>query len=295
MKTTHSSTVTPDQIDHLGHMNVRFYGSNALVGTSSVLAGLGRSSADTCLVDVYTRHHAEQLEGARLEVRSGFLSVSSERIDLYHELVNIDSDAVAATFVHGVIPSEGSFTGAAVADAAVPTVTIPTHGSPRSISLETDPISHLPSLDDALERGLAMRLPRLVSGEECDGSGEYLDDAVSGMSWSGETTDGRPSLPELIDGPNGERMGWASMETRAIVRRLPRRGDRIQAFSSLVDLTAKISHGVQWVYDLDRGDLLTTLEVVGLAFDTVTRQSMIIPPDVRARQCQELHVEFRPR
>ncbi|MFT6393412.1 MAG: hypothetical protein ACJA14_002942, partial [Ilumatobacter sp.] len=26
---THTSTVTADQIDHLGHMNVRYYGVNA--------------------------------------------------------------------------------------------------------------------------------------------------------------------------------------------------------------------------------------------------------------------------
>ena len=32
---THTSTVTEDQIDHLGHMNVRFYGTNAQAASNA--------------------------------------------------------------------------------------------------------------------------------------------------------------------------------------------------------------------------------------------------------------------
>ncbi len=41
LTTTHTSTVTEDQIDHLGHMNVRFYAVNARAGTDALLADLG--------------------------------------------------------------------------------------------------------------------------------------------------------------------------------------------------------------------------------------------------------------
>ena len=67
---THTSTVTADQIDHLGHMNVRYYGINARAATRSLF---GRGE----IFDIYTRHHREQLLNAKLEVRSGILGADS--------------------------------------------------------------------------------------------------------------------------------------------------------------------------------------------------------------------------
>ena len=56
LPTTHRSTVTEDQIDHLGHMNVRFYGVNARQGTETLLSHLGApSDLDLRLVDVTGR------------------------------------------------------------------------------------------------------------------------------------------------------------------------------------------------------------------------------------------------
>ena len=89
---THTSTVTPDQIDHLGHMNVRYYGVNACSATRSLVGAAP-------IVDMYTRHHREQLVGAELEVRSGLLDVDDRTVRLYHELANTDTGDVAATFV----------------------------------------------------------------------------------------------------------------------------------------------------------------------------------------------------
>ena len=68
---THHSTVTEEQIDHLGHMNVRFYGVNAAAGTRALLAELGVGRRRAQVVDLYTRHRREQLLGAELVVRSG--------------------------------------------------------------------------------------------------------------------------------------------------------------------------------------------------------------------------------
>ena len=56
---THTSHVTEDQIDHLGHMNVRFYGLNAAAGTRSILEEMG-VPAGTPIVDLHTRHHHEE-------------------------------------------------------------------------------------------------------------------------------------------------------------------------------------------------------------------------------------------
>ena len=66
LEVTHTSTVTDDQIDHLGHMNVRFYGTNAQAASNAVVDRLGIDPGRVDLTDVYTRHHQEQLLGASL-------------------------------------------------------------------------------------------------------------------------------------------------------------------------------------------------------------------------------------
>jgi acyl-CoA thioesterase FadM len=117
---THTSTVTADQIDHLGHMNVRYYGVNARAATRSLF---GRGE----IFDIYTRHHREQLLNAKLEVRSGILGVDSGSTRLYHELVNTSTGEIAATFVHR-IRSDTPID-------SVDTIELPDHGRPRSIDL----------------------------------------------------------------------------------------------------------------------------------------------------------------
>src|SRR5581483_3903345 len=102
---THTSSVTDDQIDHLGHMNVRFYGVNAHAATEAVLAGLdGWPSGPHLVHDAYTRHHREQLLGTSLLVRSAVLAADAHEVRIHHELVPDNAEALAATFVHRVSP-----------------------------------------------------------------------------------------------------------------------------------------------------------------------------------------------
>ena len=98
----------------------------------------------------------------------------------------------------------------------------------------------------------------------------------------------------LHEGPDGESMGWASMETRMCIRRLPRLGDRIQSFSAVLALADKTSHRIQWAYDVDRADLLSTFEVVNLAFDITARRPMSIPARLRAAEEAVLRTDLRP-
>ncbi|HZM29222.1 MAG TPA: thioesterase family protein, partial [Acidimicrobiales bacterium] len=102
---THRSEVTEDQIDHLGHMNVRFYAVNAQAGTAAMLAGLpGWGGRPYAVHDVYTRHHREQLVGTPLVVRSAVLGAGADGLRLHHELAAEDTGELAATFVHGISP-----------------------------------------------------------------------------------------------------------------------------------------------------------------------------------------------
>jgi acyl-CoA thioester hydrolase len=296
---THRSVVTEDQIDHLGHMNVRFYGVNAAAGTRSLVATLG-APADrrVRLVDIYTRHHREQMLGARLVVRSGVVAVSADELVLYHELADEDSGVLAATFVHRLRLDTAAGMPAplpepVVAQAGAAIVEVPAHGATRSIALTSDPITHAPTLAELRERDLAIRKVRAVTAEECDDDGAYLPTMAAALIWAGEPVDRR--FPEMLhEGPNGERMGWASMETRIVIRRLPRVGDRIQSFSAVIGLADKVMHNIMWAYDVDRDELLTTFEVVNLAFDTGARRPMPIPDHIRAAQAAQLHPDLAP-
>ena len=297
---THGSVVTEEQIDHLGLMNVRFYGVNATAGTRAICATLGvPPDRRLRLVDVYTRHHREQLVGAQLVVRSGVLGVTEEALVLYHELADEDTNALAATFVHRarIDAPDGEpakVPGDVSTHARTQLVEVPAHGTTRSISLATDPIASAPTFAELHDRNLAMRKVRAVSVDECEADGSYIPAMAPALVWAGESVEGR--FPELLQqGPNGERMGWASMETRMTVRRLPRLGDRIQSFSAMIGLADKVMHNIMWAYDVDREELLTTFEVVNLAFDIGGRRPMQIPDHIRAAQAALLQPDLAPR
>jgi len=90
-------------------------------------------------------------------------------------------------------------------------------------------------------------------------------------------------------------MGWASMETRMGIARLPRLGDRIQSFSAVLTVADKVLHNIMWAYDVDRGDLLVTFEVVNLAFDIAARRPMTIPDHIRADEERLVQADLAPR
>jgi acyl-CoA thioesterase FadM len=272
---------------------------NATAGTRALLTSLGApDDRQVRLVDIYTRHHREQMLGARLVVRSGVADVSDDELALYHELADEDTGGLAATFVHRLrldAPDDevAQLPAAVVTQARASIVEIPAHGATRSISLATDPIAKAPTLADLRERDLAVRKVRAVSADECDADGEYLPTMAPALIWAGEPVDRH--FPEMLhEGPNGERMGWASMETRIVIRRLPRLGDHIQSFSAVIGLADKVMHTIMWAYDVDREELLTTFEVVNLAFDTNARRPMQIPDHIRVVQAAQLHLDLAP-
>ncbi len=291
---TYTSTVSNDQIDHLGHMNVRFYGTNAQQGSSTVLEELGLDDAEVQLTDVYTRHHREQLLGTSLVVRSGIITAQPDQIRIYHELVDADGDTLAATFVHGWTPVGTGVVPDSTIERAV-LVEIPEYGGSRSIELDADPMVTAPSLDDVRSRGLEMREPREVGSEECDAAGRYIPEFAPMLTWAGTPIGGGARGDILHDGPNGERMGWASMETRMTSARLPELGDRIQSFGALIEMRDKTTHRIQWAFDIERGDLLTSFETVSLAFDTVGRRAMSIPQWIRDAELSTLRPDLAPK
>jgi acyl-CoA thioester hydrolase len=300
LRTTHTSTVTEDQIDHLGHMNVMHYAVNAHAGTRALLADLpGWDGRRVIVHDTYTRHHREQLLGAPLVVRSAVLTATDATIRLHHELANADTGDLAATFVHGlsplgpdgeIVPVPPESRAAAEAEA----IPHPAHAPTRTISLDTDLMLATPTLDAVLERRLAMRKERRVSESECDERGRYRVEMAPMLTWAGEAIDGDPS-DVLHETSDGVRMGWASMETRVQIGHLPGPGDRVQSFGAAVAVHDKVMHRVHWAFDLDSGALLTAFESVSMAFDIGGRRPMSIPDGYRRALLDRLQPDLAPQ
>ncbi|MDZ7673780.1 MAG: thioesterase family protein [Acidimicrobiales bacterium] len=299
LRVTHTSEVTEDQIDHLGHMNVRYYAVNASCGTRALLDELGWAGGSYSVDDVYTRHHREQLVGTPLEVRSGVLAADADEVRLHHELRASDSGTLAATFIHGVRARDdqgrhASFPGELVEAATAGVVPQPAHAAARTISLDADPLAVAPSIDTVLDRGLAIRRPRLVAADECHDDGSYRTELAPLLTWGGKPIEGAPGgVPHETS--DGELMGWASMETRLVVSAWPRAGDRIQSFGAPIQVLDKVTHRIQWAFDLESGELLNAFEVVSMAFDIRARRPMAIPELFRRRELALLQPDLAPR
>jgi acyl-CoA thioesterase FadM len=300
LRTTHTSTVTEEQIDHLGHMNVRYYAANAHVGTRTLLGQLGWGDQPYRVHDAYTRHHREQLLGTPLVVRSAVLGADEQHLRLHHELAAADTGVLAATFVHRLSPIDdggrpAALDPAVIAAANAEIVPTPDYAATRTISLDNDLMSSPATLDVVRERGLAMRTPRAIPAEECDADGRYRVELAALLTWGGEFIDADDVSEIFYDTPDGIRMGWASMETRVQLGRLPKVGDRIQAFGAAAGVHDKVTHRVHWVFDVDDGALISSFEVVSMAFDLHGRRSMSIPEPLRQRQLDALHDDLMPR
>jgi acyl-CoA thioesterase FadM len=298
---THTSSVTEEQIDHLGHMNVRFYGVSANAATRAVLGSLQGWPGGLYLVhDAYTRHRREQLLGTPLLVRSGFLGADPDGLHIHHELVPANAEGLAATFVHNVCPTDEKGQKRPVPDAAIDAARaaivepLP-YAAARTINLDLDLLAAAPALGVVQERRLEVRKPRHITAEECDESGNFRPDATMMLLWAGELPDHVQGWgPDLYEGPDGELMGWAVMETRVQLGHVPRIGTRIQNFAATIAIHERATHRVNWCFDLDNGEVLCAFESVDVAFDTVARSTMVIPEDFRHRYQSSLQADLAP-
>ena len=273
LSVTYTTTVTPDQIDELGHMNVRWYGHSARAATTALAERLGL--VEPSIVSAYTRHHHEQLVGAALEVRSGVVDRAVKdrgpRLWLYHELRNQADNDLAATFVHELSHPQ--------IEAA--SIELPDYGRPRTLDLDVDRFASAPALSELQSRGLAARLERPVTEQDAH---------PNDLFWGGERPGGESSwIHETAD---GDRVASATMESRIWVPEYPALGTRIQSFVANLHVGDKISHELGWVFDIDAGTPVAAFEGVDLAFSINQRKSVVKPPEVKERELQFLHPDL---
>lgn len=305
LRCLHESVVEADEIDALGHMNVRHYGERALASTARLLEALdlpglgveGLLPGAYDLPRLYTRYQREQLQGAPLEVHGGVLDVTERGLRFYHELRNPEREEIAATFLHDVrFPNdrleEPPLLEPAVVEAlATRRVALPEHGRPRSIDLDAS--VKAPTLEEAIDCGMAVRKPRVIEAADCDAQGRLSPLARPFVMWGGEPLDGSEAGPPVYALPDGGRMGWASLEMRSVRIAPLRAGTRIQSFGAPVEVNKKTSLRRFWIFDLDTEQPLLANDVVDIALHLDERRAIEIPDRMRSELEGQLRTDLR--
>ncbi len=299
------STVLPEQIDGLGHMNTRYYSVNAQRASGRLLRELGLES--DCLEsgpdvlgfpDVYIRYRKEQLEGAPLAVRGGVLETSRTALRAYLELVNRQTGDVAATFVETLEVQDRAtrqpreLPVALRRRAAERQVEVPDYARPRSLVL--GPLRTDLPMAEAERRGLRVsREPLLLDEAWCDGNGFLrIDDSntlfmvVHGIRRRGD----RAIRDNNFRTTDGRLLGWAMMESRQVLTRLPKAGERLSSYQAETLIEDKVHSTTRWIYDADTAELCAVMQSVALAFDIEARRPIPIPEANR----QELLTRYHP-
>ena len=104
MSLTYLGTVYPQQIDHMGHMNVQYYASMFDQATWAFLSELGITSEymkanrkGMAAVDQRTKYQHEVFAGDVLEVRTRLLEVKEKAIRFAHTMKRRPLGQVIAT------------------------------------------------------------------------------------------------------------------------------------------------------------------------------------------------------
>jgi acyl-CoA thioester hydrolase len=312
MQRFYEGTVKPEQIDNLGHMNVRFYGVIAASAADALVAALGLESdalgelnARLLTSEAYTRFHREQLDGARLAVRGGVLVAEKTALDIYLELINDESGEVSATYRQKLalvdLPTHKpvAFPEELIAEAEEQIVELPPHGRPRSLpwgGARTDL-----TLAEFQERGVVGSETYTVEEGDCDEHGFLRLQGAHGLAFVGRMHvhrlmrrrfRGGRGVP-VFEHPGGQRVGSATAETRLVVLATPRVGDTLRTFTAYVQIERKIQQSAHWTFNTETGALLGVNNQLNIAFDLARRRSTELPAEMRANFEANYHPDLR--
>ncbi len=301
MRLLHQSTVAADEIDGLGHLNVRFYLSRAQAANRALLAMLGLDgeavetlSARLVPADSYTRYHREQFEGAELSVRGGVLEAHGDAVRAYFELLNEAKGEVAATFIIKTALADRAtrrplpLPARLLAEAPDALVTLPERGRPRTADLGL-PRTDL-SFDDVAGRlgeegpdPFSRQLERTIEPEACDEYGFLSDseDFMFGALRQQRPGEGERWGPPTFKTDEGHRFGWASLETRNLRLSQPRAGETIRSVGGEIGLHDKVRHSRRWIFNVTSGAVVSMNDNIALALDLDARRPIAIPLSVR--------------
>ena len=317
MDLLYSAEVKSSEIDHLGHMNVRFYMERAQRANKALMESFGLDPAACKALggrlvqhDSYTRYHREQFKGSMLQVRGGVLEANPDGLSLYFEVDNDAKAQIAATFIIGVSLFDRAtrerlpLPGEVVAKANARRIEAPEHGRPRTVDLGAPRVDL--RFEDLAERlgedhhsdPMSRRMERVIEAADCDEFGFLADsqDLMFGglrMPQPPREGEGEPKWgPMTFTSDEGHRFGWASMETRAVRVSQPRVGDALCSIGAEIGLYGKVRHSRRWIFNTTTGQLVSLNDNVSVALDLDARRSIEIPTKVRSQLERRHFPEF---
>jgi acyl-CoA thioester hydrolase len=303
MHTFEVSRVQPEEIDSLGHLNVRFYLERIGRAERAMLAALGltretlkNSGATMRTVDTYSQFRREQFEGAELAVLGGVLGTEPTRIRSYFEIRNPARDEIAAVFVTTSELTDRTTRVPRGLPAQLREaneqygVLLPEYARPRSLSLDpprtdvrlADLLARIP---EASEFGMTGRREAEILEQDCGADGVLRDDVELMFLMFRHAAEGRDPKqfgPPVLRTDEGHRFGWAMMETRNIELARPRAGDTVVFLGADVGIADKSRQSRRWSFVRDTGALLGIHDTVGIAIDLDARKAIPIPRSIRA-------------
>jgi acyl-CoA thioester hydrolase len=308
MQLLNESTVLAEEIDSLGHMNVRHYTTRTERAIRVLLANLGiheDTLAGSLLrfTDSYTRFRREQFEGATLHAVGGLLEPADEGLRSYVEIMNPDTGDVAATFIATTVlvdPATRNVLSLRVPEMPAAYVEVPPFARPRSLSLDAV------DADASLEE-VEAHIPDVPTGAMMGGRREIAieESEVDETGWLREDVElmflpfvkmareaGIAQGPQVFETAEGQRIGWAVMETRTQRFAQPRLGDRLAYFGADVALEEKSRVSRRWAFDRHTGRLLGVTDTVGICIDLEARRAVPWPDDLREQISQHLKPEL---
>jgi len=302
LRVLHESTVQPEEIDALGHMNVRYYMTRVDQANRSLLAELGIEDGSGKAIrrlDSYTRFHREQFAGATLLTLGGLIAVAgsyeSREVNGYFEIRNPDNNQIAASFilrsclidVYSQQVLDINATSANNDLTSKYSVSVPEYGMPRSLSLDDPARISLEELeavvgDDPTPGMMSGRRKNVVHADDCDTDGRLREEVdlmfVLHRPAAGE--DNEPGGPPVMLDSQGRRYSWAMIETRSVVWHRPMVGEIVLSIGADIANGEKWRQSRRWMFAEETGLLLGISDSVGLCIDLDARRSIPMPFDV---------------
>ena len=302
LRVLHESSVQPEEIDALGHMNVRYYMTRVDQANRSLLAELGIEDGSGKAIrrlDSYTRFHREQFAGATLLTLGGLIAVAgsdeSREVNGYFEIRNPDNNQIAASFilrsclidVYSQQVLDINATSANNDLTSKYSVSVPEYGMPRSLSLDDPARISLEELeavvgDDPTPGMMSGRRKNVVHADDCDTDGRLREEVdlmfVLHRPAAGE--DNEPGGPPVMLDSQGRRYSWAMIETRSVVWHRPMVGEIVLSIGADIANGEKWRQSRRWMFAEETGLLLGISDSVGLCIDLDARRSIPMPFDV---------------
>lgn len=281
-------SVTPREIDEMGHFNVQFYVALATEGLTVFAAQLGLDHAfraDARSTLLVREHHIRFLREAKvgdaLTLTGGVLEMGETDARLLFVLRHSHTGEPCASFnvavAHVTAHEERPFDWPSATQARAPglAVSLPPFAAARSVA--NGPFETAAHADEAARLGLTRIASGAFGPSHCDVFGR-----MEAQHFIGRLSGGVPSLGEnfrtaIADHaePKPKRLGIAALEYRLAYLAWPRAGDRFEIHSGVTAVTERGRSLVHWMLDAT-GKPWGVAEAFLISFDLDARRMLRI-------------------